>query len=641
VLDRGPSPEDGAACDAFRELWGARAELRQFKDGTIVEAVAWENVPRKRIPQHVLAHLAAIHAPFSRAAATADRVRAVASYLEELDDDDAERDAVRAALKAFHDVQTAALNVRKESVPLTPASVRPCCAALRYAAADRPTPHPLLLAPRDAAANDAGGAAAILRARAVPVLDAVLEFERSSKWPEPNTEARCHAETALLVALARALEAQAGVASACCVEQEARSAHRRLVVCTASGHAVRLRVSAAGDERAESTERDTRLHAQLHALHGAAGSYALGAVTRLAKRWVAGQLLSSHVDDETVELLVASLFVGRVARRGRGPAAPRGVVSGLLQLFHLVAHHDWLALPLVVDVSGLVAEDADAAARLQAAAERAVTAMRASDAGPSMAVCTAEDVVTSTAEPGRAALTWRGVGSVRALRRFVSQARKSEELLERLCALSAASDSRESDAALAAAWRGLFHAPPPAKQDAFDAVLHVDPGSEMLRLPAPSAFKNLRDAESCADRVKRALFGFDANAELLARVRGAGLTRFVDVYCGAGSHAPPYVGLAWNRDVVDSAAAVDFTVAAAACAEPVADGDRDVERRGGDDDNGEGADGDAAEGAAVPIRRVRVNKAQVLDEFARVGAGYVVRVVVAGDDDGAGFAAAA
>ncbi|KAG5179919.1 Nrap protein-domain-containing protein [Tribonema minus] len=41
AVDRGPSAEDAAAAAAFRAFWGARAELRRFKDGAIVEAVVW------------------------------------------------------------------------------------------------------------------------------------------------------------------------------------------------------------------------------------------------------------------------------------------------------------------------------------------------------------------------------------------------------------------------------------------------------------------------------------------------------------------------------------------------------------------------------------------------------------------------
>jgi hypothetical protein len=42
ILDKGPPPTDKEAAAAFREFWGDRAELRRFKDGSILEAVVWE-----------------------------------------------------------------------------------------------------------------------------------------------------------------------------------------------------------------------------------------------------------------------------------------------------------------------------------------------------------------------------------------------------------------------------------------------------------------------------------------------------------------------------------------------------------------------------------------------------------------------
>jgi hypothetical protein len=39
IVDRGPAADDAAAAAAFRAFWGDKAELRRFKDGSIVEAV--------------------------------------------------------------------------------------------------------------------------------------------------------------------------------------------------------------------------------------------------------------------------------------------------------------------------------------------------------------------------------------------------------------------------------------------------------------------------------------------------------------------------------------------------------------------------------------------------------------------------
>jgi hypothetical protein len=41
LLDLGPAADDKQAALAFRAFWGARSEMRRFKDGSILEAVLW------------------------------------------------------------------------------------------------------------------------------------------------------------------------------------------------------------------------------------------------------------------------------------------------------------------------------------------------------------------------------------------------------------------------------------------------------------------------------------------------------------------------------------------------------------------------------------------------------------------------
>ncbi len=42
-LEAGPAANATAASAAFRALWGAKAELRRFKDGAIIESVVWSS----------------------------------------------------------------------------------------------------------------------------------------------------------------------------------------------------------------------------------------------------------------------------------------------------------------------------------------------------------------------------------------------------------------------------------------------------------------------------------------------------------------------------------------------------------------------------------------------------------------------
>jgi U3 small nucleolar RNA-associated protein 22 len=117
---------------------------------------------------------------------------------------------------------------------------------------------------------------------------------------------------------------------------------------------------------------------------------------RLAKRWVGAQLLSPHLGEEAVELLLAHCFCasGRPAGGARGGAAtapasaapaPASRLSGLLRFLHLLAHHPWRVAPLVVDPNG------EMSAAQRDAAVRAHAPTRAAGAAPALCLVTPRD----------------------------------------------------------------------------------------------------------------------------------------------------------------------------------------------------------------------------------------------------------
>lgn len=66
LVDRGPQADSAKAAAAFRHLWGERAELRRFPDGTIHEAVAWDHVApaeRHALPDMIAKHVLELHMP--------------------------------------------------------------------------------------------------------------------------------------------------------------------------------------------------------------------------------------------------------------------------------------------------------------------------------------------------------------------------------------------------------------------------------------------------------------------------------------------------------------------------------------------------------------------------------------------------
>lgn len=105
---------------------------------------------------------------------------------------------------------------------------------------------------------------------------------------------------------------------------------------------------------------------------------------RLAKRWVGAHLLSPHLGEEAVELLMAHCFTssggtaagggsgrgGRAATSAAPPPASR--LSGLQRFLLLLAEHPWQVQPLIVDPNGeLSAAQRDAIVRQHSAARAA------------------------------------------------------------------------------------------------------------------------------------------------------------------------------------------------------------------------------------------------------------------------------
>lgn len=61
TVDRGPSAEETAAASEFRDFWGDKAELRRFKDGSIVESLVWTPTSSESVVEQILKHVLRRH----------------------------------------------------------------------------------------------------------------------------------------------------------------------------------------------------------------------------------------------------------------------------------------------------------------------------------------------------------------------------------------------------------------------------------------------------------------------------------------------------------------------------------------------------------------------------------------------------
>ncbi|KAL4426966.1 hypothetical protein ABPG77_009527 [Micractinium sp. CCAP 211/92] len=385
TLDQGPPADQADAARAFRAFWGAKAELRRFQDGAITEAVVWEEggpAGRHLIVDSIVSYALQRHLP--KGCTVACHAGALDAALRRKHSSlDADTLAARLCEGAAERLGKRLRSLASDSLPLRVVSVQPLAAVLRHAAAFPPLPHLLAGAPRDTLASDHV-------ARCLQPVELLCQLEGSGKWPD-HPEAFQKMKAAVGCQLAQLMHQTLGM--------DAQASEDYVDVLT-DGFAFRLLLAterdAAMQQKALQLSGEARLHAeedmQLRTWHqgaisGIAGENpAFEPAVRLAKRWVGAHLLSPHLGEEAVELLVAHCFASSRQRQavagsgggqGGGPAtsaapAPGSRLSGLLRFLQLLAEHPWRVQPLVVDPDGeLSAAQRDAIVRQHGAARAA------------------------------------------------------------------------------------------------------------------------------------------------------------------------------------------------------------------------------------------------------------------------------
>ncbi|KAG6335422.1 hypothetical protein ID866_3669 [Astraeus odoratus] len=346
LVDHGPVAEEQVsdASQEFRQLWGEKAELRRFKDGRIIESVVWEvktSDERAHIPATIVRHL--LHHHFRIPINDVQTMQTHFDTRLRLPDDvsklfhtSGSPGGFKPALAAF-DGLVKSLRSLGDQIPLALSSVSPVSEYLRYTSALSPIPIP-----------QSTSLALPEPLRYQPTIDIILEFEKSTKWPD-NVRAIHKVKLAFFEAIATALMTankglRARVRISNCTESSIQN-ESSLEIQTAEGwvfsahiwhdrEAVlleRLANSARTIVRpfapAATTPREQRearqaletytrrfLHSPRHhrAVADLAHRYtAYAGTVRLVKRWLAAHwLLTNHISVEAVEIICAQPFVG-------------------------------------------------------------------------------------------------------------------------------------------------------------------------------------------------------------------------------------------------------------------------------------------------------------------------------------------
>jgi U3 small nucleolar RNA-associated protein 22 len=370
LVDHGPPAEDPEACERFRDFWGEKSELRRFNDGRIVESVVWELVgkstgERLQIPGRIVRYIVGRHLQIPSEDVTVFNTQY--DGVLSIPPDIASRYSTVAPATAPEAVQRLVVSAydelvkdikAMENIPLGLVTSSPVSDVLRYTAVFPTLPldmdaYPLL--------PD--------HAKYLPATEIVLQFERSSQWPD-DLAAIQKVKMALLEAIAQLLNTGGSKASvALDRNSDPIEDHVSLEIILPSGFAFRARIYHDREQTLLErliADRNTpeykrkhfqtalhhhlkrfvhapRHHAALHALHHRYPSYSH--TTRLVKRWLNAHWLAPHISPEAIELLCAHVYLDAGVRE-----PPTTGVSGFSRVVTLLAEWNWRESPLVVPV---------------------------------------------------------------------------------------------------------------------------------------------------------------------------------------------------------------------------------------------------------------------------------------------------
>ncbi|TFK47385.1 Nrap protein [Heliocybe sulcata] len=370
LVEHGPAVDDPDT--SFAEFWGDKAELRRFKDGKIGQSVVWDvrnSDERASIPVKVVEYLLDRHFSIpSRAVKTwqapFDSLLRVPESISSL----IQREAgaavgFKGALTAFDDLVRTLRG--SEDLPLSILNVHPVSEYLRYTSVFNPLPVPAELAP-----------ALPKSARYVQVIEVILEFEKSGRWPD-DIRAIQKIKLAFFERVAAALMQtqkfrRASVVLGDGVTRNEIQDQAILEIVTNQGWVFSARIwhdreatllgrilnershiskTVRKTEEGQAKERQLALEARevylRRFVHGpkhhravanmAHRFSAYAGTVRLVKRWLATHwLLHGHISEEVVEIICASVFLGGT-QFGDGPSVPGSKERGFARVVELLA----------------------------------------------------------------------------------------------------------------------------------------------------------------------------------------------------------------------------------------------------------------------------------------------------------------
>lgn len=350
-VEQGPPSDDTAAVESFRRIWGEKAEMRRFKDGSILESVVFSSdgsfEDRAYVLQKMVIFLIKRHMGVALQEGKSYFSNPFFKLLKAPGMDLATQKSFGMVTEAFATLSKQLRSLKE--LPLDVTSVKMSHPALYFCSAIVPQPHP------DEHTFNNGYRPFI------ECMDVVIELEKSGHWPDNLLKIQ-QMKMAFYLKIAQSLTSlyPETVCRVSIGERDNVMSCGWIDVTVSTGYKFRCRIHSEREKYLLDQEKESQVtvskamyeriyvHLPLHSskLYNLCLNYPFLPVTiRIMKRWIGVHLLSNHVSDQVIELLCAFVFVQTGTL-----AAPGSSCSAFFRVLNLLATHDWKSDPLIIEL---------------------------------------------------------------------------------------------------------------------------------------------------------------------------------------------------------------------------------------------------------------------------------------------------
>ncbi|CZR57424.1 related to nucleolar RNA-associated protein (NRAP) [Phialocephala subalpina] len=363
LVDHGPPAEEKKKAAKFQKFWGEKAELRRFKDGSILESLVWSSGSAYAVFRDIVTYLTTCH--FGKE--VSDSLIFIGEGFEKMLPGGSSTKSFEALKQAFNVLEQQVRDL--EGLPLQLRQLSAVSPQLRYSSIDTPSFSPTQPMKKPA--------------------DILIQFEGSGRWPD-DIVAIQRTKLALLLKIGNLLqEVDTSIATRAGLEND----EHRLQNCAfldiiyGSGAVFRLRIhndreqtllerqvknksinNLAREDALSALSAYKKTFLQLPLLNQSIATHCtrfllLSPTIRLVKMWFDRHMLLGQVSEELIELITARTFLHPYPWR-----APSSTMTGFLRTLSFISRWDWRQAPLIVDFTGTMnSKDVDSAnTRLEA-----------------------------------------------------------------------------------------------------------------------------------------------------------------------------------------------------------------------------------------------------------------------------------